>query len=110
MSPVVKPGEFVFEVDGDVQAPRLLVLLLGLAPGDLAPAGVVELAAQGVEGVALVELPGDLAQVALVRQVFGRVDGRRTAPYTFSAAASAFCRVEVESLPTIREAVVCPYY
>ncbi|GAA2771502.1 hypothetical protein GCM10010493_81100 [Streptomyces lavendulae subsp. grasserius] len=48
------------------QAPCPLVLLLGLTAGDLAFPGVVELAAQGVEGLALVQLPCDLAPVSLV--------------------------------------------
>lgn len=45
------------------QTPCLLVLLLRVAPGDLALAGVVQLTAQEVDGLALVQLSGDLAAV-----------------------------------------------
>jgi hypothetical protein len=35
---------------------------------------------------------------------------RRSAPYSFKAAASAFCRPDAESLPTSGEAVACPTF
>jgi hypothetical protein len=35
---------------------------------------------------------------------------RRSAPYSFSAAARVFCRSARDSLPTISEAVTCPYF
>ncbi|WUS95177.1 hypothetical protein OHA46_00100 [Streptomyces sp. NBC_00708] len=93
------------------QAPHLLVLLLGLTAGDLALADAVELTAQGMQRLALVQLPGDVAPGSLVRQVLRRIDRLSDRPVLLEhAAASAFCREEAESLPAIREAVACPYF
>ena len=58
-----------------VQAPCLLGLLLQAAPTDRALVRVQQVTPQGVQALALVELPSNLAPVGLVGQVAGRVDG-----------------------------------
>nr|WP_308164546.1 hypothetical protein [Nonomuraea sediminis] len=55
------------------QAPRLLGLLLQVRPGDRALLRVVQVAAQRVQALVLVELPRDLPSEGRVRQVFGEV-------------------------------------
>jgi hypothetical protein len=63
-----------------------------------------------VQRLAFVELAGDLAPVRRIGQVAGGVIVRRSAPYSFNAAARAFCRLEADSLPASRDAVACPNF
>jgi hypothetical protein len=72
--------------------------------------GVEHVPAQRVHALALVELAGDLAAVVLPGQVAGGVDGTTQRPYSLSAAARVFCRSARDSLPTISDAVTCPYF
>ncbi|KOG44570.1 hypothetical protein ADK74_14095 [Streptomyces decoyicus] len=53
-----------------VRRRHLLVLLIGLAAGDLASPGVVGSAARGVDGLALVQPAGDLAPARRIGQDF----------------------------------------
>ena len=63
------------------QAPHLFILLLMVA-ADGALTGIREGAAQRLQILALVQLPGDPASVRLVGEVAGGVQGAGTTPRT----------------------------
>jgi hypothetical protein len=69
------------------EAPHLLGLLLVVAPAQRALTGVGEAAAQGVQVLALVQLPGDASPIGFVRQIAGGVDraARSAAAWTSTA-------------------------
>jgi hypothetical protein len=97
-------------LDAEPRAPRLLGLRFDVAGPNGPLVGVEQVTLERVQGLALVELPGDLAAVGGVGEVAGGVDGAPQRPYSFKAAASAFCRSDAESLPTSRDAVASPNF
>jgi len=83
---VVLGGPNDDRVGGEGQAPHLLGLLLVVPAPDGTLAGVGESAAEGVQVLALVELPGDAPPVRLVGQIPGGVDGTAQCPVLLDRA------------------------
>lgn len=78
--PVILCGPTDYRVGGKSEAPGLFGLVVELAGADRALVRVEQVAAQGVEGFAFVELAGYLAPVVRIGQVAGGVYGAAQGP------------------------------